>query len=81
MTLKAGDVLFIPARTVHAVKNVGSGPGRPTYIVEKGKPLSWRPVSDGAGGIDHDRRRFLGTAAMMIAGGSLAPEALRQRTT
>ena len=36
-------------------------------------------VSDGAGGIDHDRRRFLGTAAMMIAGGRLcAPEAIRR---
>ena len=37
----AGDVLFIAARTVHAVKNVGSGPGAElaTYIVEKGKPL------------------------------------------
>ena len=28
-------------------------------------------MSDGAGGIDHDRRRFLGTAAMMIAGARL----------
>ena len=41
MTLKAGDVLFIPAGTVHAAKNVGSGNGAElaTYIVEKGKPL------------------------------------------
>ena len=41
VTLKAGDVLFIPARTVHAAKNVGSGNGAElaTYIVEKGKPL------------------------------------------
>ena len=41
VTLKAGDVLFIPAGTVHAAKNVGSGPGAElaTYIVEKGKPL------------------------------------------
>ena len=41
MTLKAGDVLFIPARTIHAAKNVGSGNGAElaTYIVEKGKPL------------------------------------------
>jgi quercetin dioxygenase-like cupin family protein len=40
-TLKAGDVLFIPAGTVHAVKNVGTGNGAElaTYIVEKGKPL------------------------------------------
>ena len=41
VTLKAGDVLFIPARTVHTAKNVGSGPGAElaTYVVEKGKPL------------------------------------------
>jgi quercetin dioxygenase-like cupin family protein len=41
VTLKAGDVLFIPARTIHAAKNVGSGNGAElaTYIVEKGKPL------------------------------------------
>ena len=41
ITLKAGDVLFIPAGTVHAAKNVGSGTGSElaTYVVEKGKPL------------------------------------------
>jgi quercetin dioxygenase-like cupin family protein len=41
VTLKAGDVLFIPAGTVHSAKNVGSGNGAElaTYIVEKGKPL------------------------------------------
>jgi quercetin dioxygenase-like cupin family protein len=41
VTLKAGDVLFIPAGTIHAAKNVGSGNGSElaTYIVEKGKPL------------------------------------------
>jgi quercetin dioxygenase-like cupin family protein len=41
VTLKAGDVLFIPAGTVHSAKNVGSGIGKElaTYIVEKGKPL------------------------------------------
>jgi quercetin dioxygenase-like cupin family protein len=41
MTLKAGDVLFIPAGTVHSAKNVGSGNAAElaTYIVEKGKPL------------------------------------------
>lgn len=41
MTLKAGDVLFIPAGTVHAAKNVGSANAQElaTYIVEKGKPL------------------------------------------
>ena len=41
ITLKAGDVLFIPAGTVHSAKNVGSGTGSElaTYVVEKGKPL------------------------------------------
>ena len=41
MTLKAGDVLFIPAGVKHGAKNVGSGKGSElaTYIVEKGKPL------------------------------------------
>jgi quercetin dioxygenase-like cupin family protein len=41
VTLKAGDVLFIPAGTIHAAKNVGSGNAAElaTYIVEKGKPL------------------------------------------
>ncbi len=41
VTLKAGEVLFIPAGAVHSAKNVGSGNGAElaTYIVEKGKPL------------------------------------------
>jgi len=41
VTLKAGDVLFIPARTVHTAKNVGATKGAElaTYVVEKGKPL------------------------------------------
>ena len=41
VTLETGDVLFIPAGTIHAAKNVGSGNGAElaTYIVEKGKPL------------------------------------------
>jgi quercetin dioxygenase-like cupin family protein len=41
MTLKAGDVLFIPAGVNHGAKNVGNGKGSElaTYIVEKGKPL------------------------------------------
>ena len=40
-TLNAGDVLFVPAETIHAVRNVGSGNAAElaTYIVEKGKPL------------------------------------------
>ena len=41
VTLKAGDVLFIPAGTIHTAKNVGTGYAAElaTYIVEKGKPL------------------------------------------
>jgi quercetin dioxygenase-like cupin family protein len=41
VTLRAGDVLFIPAGAVHAVTNVGSDRASElaTYIVEKGKPL------------------------------------------
>jgi quercetin dioxygenase-like cupin family protein len=41
VTLKAGEVLFVPAGTIHAAKNVGSGNAAElaTYIVEKGKPL------------------------------------------
>jgi quercetin dioxygenase-like cupin family protein len=39
--VKAGDVLFVPAGTVHTAKNVGSSNGAElaTYVVEKGKPL------------------------------------------
>lgn len=41
VTLKTGQVLFIPAGTIHEVRNVGSGNSAElaTYIVEKGKPL------------------------------------------
>jgi quercetin dioxygenase-like cupin family protein len=41
VTLHAGDVLFIPARTIHAARNVGTvnGAELATYVVEKGKPL------------------------------------------
>jgi quercetin dioxygenase-like cupin family protein len=41
VTLKAGDVLFIPAGVVHSAKNVGTGNAGElaTYVVEKGKPL------------------------------------------
>jgi quercetin dioxygenase-like cupin family protein len=39
--LRAGDVLFIPAGTIHSARNVGGGRAAElaTYIVEKGKPL------------------------------------------
>jgi quercetin dioxygenase-like cupin family protein len=41
VTLKAGEVLFIPAGTIHSAKNVGTGNAKElaTYVVEKGKPL------------------------------------------
>jgi quercetin dioxygenase-like cupin family protein len=41
VTLKPGDVLFIPAGAIHSAKNVGSRKGAElaTYIVERGKPL------------------------------------------
>ena len=41
VTLKAGEVLFIPAGMIHSARNVGTGRAAElaTYIVEKGKPL------------------------------------------
>ncbi|MFI0844555.1 cupin domain-containing protein [Mesorhizobium sp. IMUNJ 23232] len=41
ITLKPGEVLFIPAGAIHSAKNVGTGNAAElaTYIVEKGKPL------------------------------------------
>src|SRR5215471_12471585 len=40
-TYDAGDVLIVPAETVHAVRNVGGGNAAElaTYVVEKGKPF------------------------------------------
>ena len=40
-TVNAGEPFFVPAETVHAVRNVGSGNAveLATYVVEKGKPL------------------------------------------
>lgn len=40
-TVTPGDVLFVPAGTIHWVKNVGgrNGAELATYVVEKGKPL------------------------------------------
>ena len=42
VTAKAGDVVFIPAGTVHSAHNAGTGTASElaTYIVEKGKPLA-----------------------------------------
>lgn len=41
VTLKAGDVLFIPYGVNHEVRNVGTGRAAElaTYVVETGKPL------------------------------------------
>jgi quercetin dioxygenase-like cupin family protein len=41
VVLRAGDVRFIPAGTIHQARNVGKGSASvlATYIVEKGKPL------------------------------------------
>lgn len=41
ITLKSGDVLFIPSGTPHSAKNVGKtiASELATYVVEKGKPL------------------------------------------
>ena len=42
VTLKAGDVLFVPDGAFHAARNVGDGPASElaTYVIEKGKPLT-----------------------------------------
>ena len=41
VTVKAGEVLFIPAEATHTVKNIGSGNAAElaTYVAEDGKPL------------------------------------------
>ncbi len=41
VTLKAGEVLFVPAGVVHGAKNIGGGAAAElaTYVVEKDKPL------------------------------------------
>jgi quercetin dioxygenase-like cupin family protein len=41
VTLKAGDVLFVPAGVVHSARNVGTDNAAElgTYIVPKGKPI------------------------------------------
>lgn len=41
VTLKAGEVLFVPYGVKHEARNVGKGEAKElaTYVVEKGKPL------------------------------------------
>ncbi len=40
-TVTTGEALLVPAETVHAVRNVGSGNAAElaTYVVAKGKPF------------------------------------------
>jgi quercetin dioxygenase-like cupin family protein len=40
-TFQAGEALLVPAETIHAVRNVGSGNAAElaTYVVEKGRPF------------------------------------------
>ena len=42
VTLKAGEVFFVPAGVIHDGKNVGAGKAvvLATYVVEKGKPVA-----------------------------------------
>jgi quercetin dioxygenase-like cupin family protein len=42
VTLKAGDVFFVPAGVPHDGRNVGTVPAKvlATYVVEKGKPVA-----------------------------------------
>lgn len=42
VTLKKGDVLFVPNQGVHAARNLGTEPAAElaTYVLEKGKPLT-----------------------------------------
>jgi len=48
-TVKAGEVFFVPAGTVHWGENTGTGPIKviATFVVEKGKPLT-SPVEPSA---------------------------------
>ena len=42
VTLKAGDVLFVPTGVFHSARNLGTTQGSElaTYVIEKGKPLT-----------------------------------------
>ena len=42
VTVKAGEVLFVPDGVVHAARNTGKEPAAElaTYVLEKGKPLT-----------------------------------------
>ncbi|MGA7809951.1 cupin domain-containing protein [Bradyrhizobium sp.] len=63
VTIKAGEVFFVPAGTVHAARNVGSNHTAELaiHVVEKGKPpltlVKWRSVPDGEPESSQSRRR------------------------
>lgn len=42
VTLKTGEVLFVPSGTIHSARNIGTNRASElaTYVLEKGKPLS-----------------------------------------
>lgn len=42
VTVRAGDVLFVPDGVVHSARNVGDEPAAElaTYVLDKGKPLT-----------------------------------------
>jgi quercetin dioxygenase-like cupin family protein len=42
VTVRAGDVLFVPNGVVHAARNTGTEPAAElaTYVIKKGKPLT-----------------------------------------
>ena len=42
VTVKAGDLLFVPDGVMHAARNTGNEPAAElaTYVLEKGKPLT-----------------------------------------
>lgn len=42
VTVRAGDILFVPDGVVHAARNSGTEPAAElaTYVLEKGKPLT-----------------------------------------
>ena len=45
MTLKKGDVLFVPSGGVHAARNRSAAAAElATYLLEKGKPLGVHKV-------------------------------------
>ena len=78
--LKAGDGLFIPAGTPHAVTNVGSGNAAElaTYIVEKGKPLLDPHHRDRCSKGETAMTRLIKTLAVVAASTVLATSAFAQ---